>query len=101
MNERLKIGDIVQHFKREALNDPMNLYLYKILGIAEHTETGEKLVIYQALYEDDTKGVHFTIYARPYTMFFSKVDKKNIQISNRNTDLKNMYQEQLTTGGKQ
>ena len=76
MDERLKVGDIVQHFKREILNDPTNLYLFKILGIAKHTETGEKLVIYQALYEDDTNGVHFTIYARPYTMFFSKVDKK-------------------------
>lgn len=79
MDERLKVGDIVQHFKREILNDPTNLYLFKILGIAKHTETGEKLVIYQALYEDDINGVHFTIYARPYTMFFSKVDKKKYQ----------------------
>lgn len=42
-----KPGDVVQHFKRELLEDTDNtLYLYKILEIAEHTETKEKLVIY-------------------------------------------------------
>lgn len=43
--ERLKVGDIVQHFKRETLNQPMQLYLYKILAFAKHTESGEMLVI--------------------------------------------------------
>ena len=34
----IKVGDIVQHFKREVLFDKNNqLYLYKILEIAEHT----------------------------------------------------------------
>ena len=46
MEDRLKIGDIVQHFKRETLGQPGNLYLYKILNIAEHTESHERLVIY-------------------------------------------------------
>lgn len=66
-------GDIVQHFKRERLSDEErreNRYLYQIVGVAEHTETREKLVIYQALYGD------FRIYARPYDMFMSEVDRK-------------------------
>ena len=71
----IKVGDIVQHFKRELLENTENtLYLYKILEIAEHTETKEKLVIYQALYVDISKGIHFGVFARPYDMFMSEVD---------------------------
>lgn len=60
--ERIKdgVGKIVRHFKG-------NFYL--ILDIVEHTETGEELVIYKALYDEYKK------YARPIDMFISKVDK--------------------------
>ena len=72
---RLNVGDIVKHFKRELYvsDNSSTMYLYKILNIAEHTETGEKLVIYQALYIKDDKA--FEIYARPYDMFMSEVDR--------------------------
>lgn len=76
MEDRLKIGDIVQHFKRETLGQPMNLYLYVIKDIAVHTESGERLVIYQALYENDAMGVRLGTYARPYNMFMGEVDHK-------------------------
>ena len=79
---RLHAGDIVQHFKRETLSEKdkeKNLYLYKIIGIAKHAETEESMVVYQALYGD------FTMYARPYDMFFGKVDKEKYP------DIKQVY----------
>mgnify|MGYP003308131037 CR=1 FL=1 len=72
----ISVGDIVQHFKRETLSNPGNLYLYKILAFAEHTETKETLVIYQALYKDESKNIDHTIFARPYDMFMSEVDRE-------------------------
>lgn len=65
------IGKIVAHFKREKCTSQElkeNKYLYKIIALANHTETGEKLVVYQALYGD------YQTYARPATMFYSEVD---------------------------
>ena len=69
MDGRLQRGDIVKHFKRELGSDDPNKYLYKILEFAEHTETRQMLVIYQALYGD------FRVFARPYDMFMSEVDR--------------------------
>lgn len=43
--------------------------LYKVISFARHTETDEVLVIYKGL----TNSI---IYARPYDMFNSKVDKE-------------------------
>lgn len=65
----IRIGDIVQHFKREWVSGETSEYLYKVLAFAEHTETGEKFVVYQALYAP------FKTCARPYAMFMSEVDK--------------------------
>ncbi len=64
----IHVGDIVRHFKREWVSEESTKYLYKVLAFAEHTETDEKLVIYQAMYTP------FKICARPYDMFMSEVD---------------------------
>ena len=66
----IREGDLVQHFKREWVSEHTAEYLYKVLAFAQHTETGEKLVIYQAMYPP------FQICARPYGMFMSEVDRE-------------------------
>lgn len=71
MNARIfHVGDIVRHFKRETVSQVSSMYLYRILALADHSETGEKLVVYQALYAP------FKTYARPYDLFMSVVDKE-------------------------
>lgn len=66
----IRIGDVVRHFKREWAAENTSEYLYRVLAFAEHTETGEKLVIYQALYAP------YKTCARPYAMFMSEVDRQ-------------------------
>ena len=67
---RFHVGDIVRHFKRENSAPGTTAYLYKILAFAAHTETGEELVIYQALYPP------FKVCARPRELFESETDHK-------------------------
>ena len=69
----IQVGSIVQHFKREFCCNP-GWYVYKVLAFAKHTETGEELVVYQALYDNGSLGVHYGVYCRPASMFFSEVD---------------------------
>lgn len=73
-DNRLLVGDIVKHFKRQDVSEESNLYIYKILAFATHTETGERLVVYQALYKSDEMNVNYGVYVRPYDMFMSEVD---------------------------
>ena len=55
----IRQGQFYRHFKGG---------LYQVMAIATHSETKEKMVVYQALYGD------YGIYVRPYGMFASEVD---------------------------
>jgi hypothetical protein len=48
---------------------------YEVIGVAKHTESGEALVIYRALYGDTNQ-----LWVRPLSMFTETVEHEGRQI---------------------
>lgn len=95
MERMFQPGDIVQNFKRETTDLSDQRYLYQVLGIAVHSETGEQLMIYQALYPP------FGVWARPLEMFLGRVDKEKypgIRQEYRFEKVKNLQKETGESG---
>ena len=72
---RFQPGDRAQHFKRgyltqEELAAEPEKYLYDIIGTAEHTESGELLMVYRPRYGEGR------LFVRPLAMFLSEVDRE-------------------------
>ena len=65
--QEISKNTIYRHFKGN---------LYFVEDIAEHTETGEQMIIYRALYGSNK------LYARPLAMFASKVDREKYPDTN-------------------
>lgn len=76
MNEIVK-GGLYRHFK--------GMYYY-VLDVATHSETGEKLVVYQKLYDERD------LYVRPLEMFCSDVNR------DKYPDVKQQKRFQLMSG---
>jgi len=60
---------IYKHFKTENM--------YKVLGIAKHSETLEDFVVYEALYENEKSK----LWVRPVEMFLEEVEVNGIKSS--------------------
>lgn len=61
MGNELKVHGVYRHFKGG---------FYYVEGVAAHSETGEKLVVYRQLYGDRQ------LYVRPLEMFLSETDRE-------------------------
>lgn len=59
---------IYQHYKGK---------LYQVFHVATHSETRERVVVYQCLYDD------FSIWVRPYEMFIEQVQLEDGQMKPR------------------
>ncbi len=60
MSEEARPGDLYRHYKNK---------MYRVIGVARHSETLEELVVYEALYPNDLGQ----LWIRPKKMFLEDV----------------------------
>ena len=63
MERQLVPGGFYKHFKNK---------LYQVKCVAYHSETKEKMVVYQAMYGE------YAVYVRPYDMFVEEVPEGKV-----------------------
>lgn len=57
----IQIGGMYRHYKKGTL--------YKVIGVAKHSETLEDMVVYEAQYDNPNK-----LWVRPLGMFLENVE---------------------------
>ena len=78
---------LYKHLKES--NDHGECMVYLVHNVAEHTETGELMVHYQAMYGD---LIH---YVRPLNMFMSRVDKHKYPLIDNEYRFNKMRSEEI------
>ena len=69
MGKVIKPG-IYRHFKGKK---------YKVIGVCHHSETLEKFVVYQALYDSEEFGPR-SLWVRPYELFIETVEQNGKEV---------------------
>lgn len=70
LKSKLKLGKYQHCTRKEGL--------YEVIGIANHSETLEPLVIYRALYTSKDFGEN-ALWARPLAMFLEEVEVNGLK----------------------
>lgn len=71
MVQELVIGAFYKHYKNK---------MYKVVGIAHHSENLEKMVVYEALYDAGGDIGKNSLWVRPKSMFLETIEHEGEMI---------------------